>query len=207
MDNEVSGRSDQILDLATQRRREKQVVDVEVEKTLLVIFQLGGLSPSKTASPETSGGLYGLPASSVESIVSVEEITYVPGTPPWILGVVNVRGEIESVLDLKAILGLGKAEIRPESRLLIAQDGELRSGLLVDQVVDIAEVSSATISPPPTPLEGGKGVYIAGETEYAGKAGDVGRAEDVGRAGDAGETLVLLDLSEIFHRALETDRV
>ncbi len=186
MGQEDKSRSEQILDLATQRRREKQVVNVEVEKTLIVVFCLQGPPSAKTTPSETADGFYGLPASAVESIVPVETITYVPGTPPWIPGVVNVRGEIESVLDLKAVLGLGQAEITPESRLLIAQDEDLRSGLLVDQMVDIVEIASDTIIPPPTPLEGGKGIYIAGEAEYADK------------------TMVILNLAEIFLQALET---
>jgi purine-binding chemotaxis protein CheW len=188
MDEEVNSAGEQILDLAAQRRREKQVVDVELEKTLLVVFRLQS-QPQDPGAPQPAlgYGFYGLPASAVESIVPVEEITYVPGTPSWILGVVNVRGDIESVLDLKAVLGLGQAEITSESRLLIAEDGDLRSSLLVDQMVDIVEVSPSVINPPPPPQEGGKGIYIAGEMEYA----------------DA--VLVLLNLSEIFRRALETD--
>jgi purine-binding chemotaxis protein CheW len=190
MTEEVKRRSVQILDLAAERRREREVVDVEVEKTLLVVFHLA----SPPQEPQTShvaaaDGLYGLPASAVESIVPLHEITYVPGTPPWILGVVNVRGEIESVLDLKAVLGLGQAEITSESRLLIAEHQDLRSGLLVDQMVDIVEVALSDISPAPTPLEGGKGVYIAGETRYA--------YDD--------RTLVILNLSEVFRRALEVN--
>lgn len=185
MEAEETRTSQQILDLAAARRREKQVVDVEVTKTLVVIFRLR--SPS---SPDKAdSGLYGLYAQGVESIVSVQEITFVPGTPSWILGVVNVRGEIESVLDLKAVLGLGRAEITPEARLLIAQDGELRSGLLVDEVVDIAELPLTSINPPPLPLEGGKGLYVAGEAPYAS------------------QTLVILNLSQIFRQALETDHV
>jgi purine-binding chemotaxis protein CheW len=200
----LSARSEQILDLATQRRREKQVVDVEVEKALIVVFHLHmhpatapkadapeGVSylASGMGSAAMADELYGLPASAIESIVLVEQITYVPGTPPWILGVVNVRGEIESVLDLKAVLGQGRAEITPESRLLIVHEGNLRSGLLVDRVVDIAYIPLAAIHPPPPPQEGGKGVYIAGETEYDE------------------QTLLILNLSEIFHRALETEGV
>lgn len=196
MDEKANSRSEQILDLAAQRRREKEVVDVELDKTLIVIFVLGGHSaaapeivPAKGESSAPFDGLYGLPASSVESIVPIEGITFVPGAPPWILGVVNVRGEIESVLDLNAVLGLGRTDLTPESRLLIAQHEDLRSGLLVDRMVDIAGVPSSAIGPAPTPLEGGKGGYIAGETEYAG------------------QTLVILSLAEIFHRALETDSV
>lgn len=180
---------DQILDLAAQRRLEKQVVDVEVEKILVVVFQLWPPRSSDRAHLSSTGGLYGLPASSVEAIVPVDKITYVPGAPPWILGVVNVRGEIESVLDLRAVLGLGRAEVTPESRLLIAHEGDLRSGLLVDQVVDITHIPQASISPPPAPLAGGKGVYIAGEVKYAETS------------------LVILDLAEIFRQALETDHL
>jgi purine-binding chemotaxis protein CheW len=190
---ETDSRTEQILDLAAQRRQEKQVVDVEVERRLIVIFRLSSRRSAESAPPSMTGGLYGLPAAAVESILPVDGITYVPGAPSWILGVVNVRGEIESVLDLKAVLDLGRAENTPDSRLLIAQDDAegtgLRSGLLVDRVMDIAYIPASAISPPPIPLEGGKGVYIAGETEYSE------------------QTLVLLNLSEVFHRALETDLV
>lgn len=189
METEVKHESEQILDLAAKRRREKQVVDVEVEKTLIVVFHLYRYPSSGSEPSGPADDLYGLPASAVESIVQIEQVTYVPGTPPWIQGVVNVRGEIESVLDLKAVLGLGRVEITPQTRLLIAQEGDLRSGLLVDQVVDIAAIAPEAIGPSPTPLEGGPGIYLAGETEYADK------------------TLVILDLSQVFHRALETDSI
>jgi purine-binding chemotaxis protein CheW len=170
--------TEQILSLAAERRREGQVVDVDRAQLLVVVFELEG-----------GGGFYGLPAPAVESIIALQAITYVPGTPPWILGVVNVRGEIESVLDLKAVLGLAPAELNPESRLLIAQEGDLRSGLLVDCMIDIVEISSASISPPPPPLEGGKGIYIRGEAAYGGRS------------------LLMLDLEQVFHRALEEGRI
>jgi purine-binding chemotaxis protein CheW len=186
---EGRSKSDHVLDLAAQRRLEKLVVDVEVEQTLVVIFHLHNSWSSDKAPRISEDGLYGLPATSVESIVPIEGITYVPGTPSWILGVVNVRGEIESVLDLRAVLGLGRAELTPESRLLIASDGGLRSGLLVDQVIDIAEIPRPSISPPPTPLEGGKGIYVAGQAKYADGS------------------LVILNLAQVFRQALETDRV
>jgi len=186
---EETNTSQRILDLAAERRREKQVVDVEVEKTLIVVFRLHSHSAPGKAASASEAGFYGLRAAGVESIVTIQDITFLPGTPPWILGVVNVRGEIESVLDLKAVLGLGQAELTDHSRLLIAQDGDLRSGLLVDQMVDIAEIAPNTISPPPTPLEGGKGIYVEGETLYAAS------------------TLVILSLPQIFRQALETDRV
>jgi purine-binding chemotaxis protein CheW len=174
------------LDLAAERRREKQVVDVEVQVSLIVVFELDPAAGGMTPKDEHH---YGLPAPAVESIIAVDEITYVPGTPPWILGVVNVRGEIESVLDLRAVLGFAPARLTAESRLLIAQEGELRSGLLVDRMVDIVDIPASAISPAPTPLEGGKGIYVQGEAEYAGKP------------------LVVLDLGEILDRALEQDRV
>jgi purine-binding chemotaxis protein CheW len=198
----AAGSKDEILELAASRRREKQVVDVELARMLVVVMCFDGVP-----------GYYGLPASSVESIVPAMNVTFVPGAPPWIPGVVNVRGEIESVLDLRAVLGHGYAvvhaaagggpaagqaagpatgpatgvefgqDVATAPRLLIAQDGDLRSGLLVDRVVDILEIAPPL--PPPLAREGGKGVYVAGEAEYDGQA------------------LVLLNLGEVFRRALE----
>lgn len=205
MEKELSERPAEILDLATERRREREVVDVEQQKTLFVIFELegDGVAPGRktTAAPahedgsrdearQLAGGEYfALPASLVESIVIVQEVTYVPGTPDWILGVVNVRGEIESVLDLKAVLGLGSAELQAESRLLIAQHNELRSGLLVGRVIDIADIPTPSISAAPLPQEGGKGVYVQGQADYFGRP------------------LLILDLPEVMGRALGGDRV
>jgi purine-binding chemotaxis protein CheW len=189
VDNNLSERTAGILDLATERRREHEVVDVEQQRTLLVVFRLGGDGAATDAPSLVGEGYYGLPASLVESIVIVQEITYVPGTPDWVLGVINVRGEIESVLDLGAVLGLGVAEVGVESRLLIAQHGELRSGLLVDRVIDIADIPTSSISSAPLPEEGSKGIYVQGEADYLGKP------------------LLILDLPEILNRALEADRV
>jgi purine-binding chemotaxis protein CheW len=191
-----SSGKDEILELAASRRREKQVVDVDLARMLVVVMCFDGVP-----------GYYGLPASAVESIVPALNITFVPGAPSWIPGVVNVRGEIESVLDLRAVLGHGRAVIHAASstgsasapgyggsgvefgrdvataaRLLIAHDGDLRSGLLVDRVV-VLEIASPL--PPPMAREGSKGVYVAGQVEYDG------------------QELVLLDLGEVFRRALE----
>lgn len=204
MEKELSERPADILDLASERRREREVVDVEQQKTLLVIFEMESdgaaptpedgeptqEQPSQARTPQLpAGGYFALPASLIESIVIVQEITYVPGTPAWILGVVNVRGEIESVLDLKAVLGLGQAELQDGSRLLIAEHGELRSGLLVGRVIDIAAIPVSAISAAPLPQEGGKGVYVQGEADYLGRP------------------VLILDLPEILGRALEGDRV
>jgi len=210
VENELSERPADILDLAGERRREHEVVDVEQQKALLVVFELGGHAASLTHAasptrapaptrdahahpgdaPQLSGaGYFALPASLIESIVIVQEITYVPGAPDWILGVVNVRGEIESVLDLRAVLGLGRAEVQAESRLLIAQHQDLRSGLLVGQVIDIADIPASSISAAPLPQEGGKGIYVRGQADYSG------------------QPLLILNLPEILGRALEGDRV
>lgn len=196
VEKEPNNRTAEILDLATERRREREVVDVEAKKTLIVVFELGaertqsGVEGTQlgAASPAAEDEYYGLLASAVESIVAVQEVTYVPGTPAWILGVVNVRGEIESVLDLRAVLGLGQTEVGAQSRLLIAQEGELRSGLLVGPVIDIADTPTASISTAPLPQEGSKGVYVKGQADYFDKP------------------LLLLDLAEVFGRALEADK-
>jgi purine-binding chemotaxis protein CheW len=75
------------------------------------------------------------------------------GAPPQVRGVVNLRGEVVTVLDLRQILGLPPVEVGPRSRNVVTQaDGEL-IGLLVDRVADIMSIPNSDISPAPANLD------------------------------------------------------
>lgn len=153
MEDQRSEKVQKVLDIVEERRKAKEIVDVEEARDQLVIFSL-------------AGELYGLYGAQAQAIVPVGEITYIPGTPDSILGVVNVRGEIESVFDIKKVLGLGETEITNSSRLIIAQVEDIRSGLLVDNVEDIVEIPKSAVKPPLSTLERPKGEYVLGETTY-----------------------------------------
>ena len=69
------------------------------------------------------------------------DLTPVPGSPPEVLGVRNLRGQVIPVIDLATVLGLAGEE--PE-RIVVAELGERRAGLAVDEVVDVGELPEAS---------------------------------------------------------------
>lgn len=84
---------------------------------------------------------YALPVEQVLEVADLGEIASVPGSPAEILGVRNLRGEVIPVIDLATMLGLSGAE---PSRVVVAESGELRAGLVVDEVLDVGEMPPAS---------------------------------------------------------------
>lgn len=108
---------------------------------------------------------YGARASQVREIAKAPQIAKVPGTPSYILGVVNLRGEIIPVVDLKELMGLER--IKPEEMvwLVIVKRERDEVGLLVDEVLDIIQIPSGQIEPPLLTLRSDKGEYLEGEVK------------------------------------------
>jgi purine-binding chemotaxis protein CheW len=86
--------------------------------------------------------------------------------PDYLLGVINVRGEIESVLDLRTVLSLPANVVTKRSRIAIGQVDEVRSGVLVDSVEDVLEVPEDSIHKPESVIDAVQVEYIAGEGMY-----------------------------------------
>ena len=75
--------------------------------------------------------------------------TPMPHTPPYMLGVINLRGSIMPVLDLRARLDLGRTEASSRHVIVVVQHGERLAGLLVDAVQETFVVDEALLQPPP----------------------------------------------------------
>jgi purine-binding chemotaxis protein CheW len=84
---------------------------------------------------------YALPVAGVSEIATLGPITPVPGAPPAVLGVWNLRGDVIAAIDLGALMGLGPTVVA--RRFVVAEDGELRGGLVVDAVVDVTVLPEA----------------------------------------------------------------
>ena len=80
---------------------------------------------------------YAIPVRQVREIVGVLPATVVPGTAPHVLGVMNLRGKVVPVLDLRARLGLPRATIAPRSCIVVCQGPAGQIGLLVDSVLEV----------------------------------------------------------------------
>ncbi|NUQ62002.1 MAG: chemotaxis protein CheW [Pirellulales bacterium] len=92
------------------------------------------------------------------------ELTPVPHAPPCVRGVINLRGDVVTVVDLRTILGLGQTEIARQTRNVIVHSRDEQIGMLVDRVADTIRVPSDAVEPPPANVQSAdasffKGVY------------------------------------------------
>jgi purine-binding chemotaxis protein CheW len=81
---------------------------------------------------------YAMPVRHVREVVSLGEVTVVPGSRPEMLGVRNLRGQILPVIDLALLLGISASA--PPGRLLVAEAGGLAAGFAVDSVSEVSEL-------------------------------------------------------------------
>lgn len=94
---------------------------------------------------------YAISVSEVKSIEKWQQPTRVPGVAPYICGVINLRGVVTPVIDLRVRLGSTDNEITDETRMIIVQVGDIEVGWIVDEANDVItvhqeEVESSTDS-------------------------------------------------------------
>jgi purine-binding chemotaxis protein CheW len=121
----------------------------DVHSLLLVIFGLGG-------------AWYGLEASQVQEVILVEENTVVYHAPPYVRGIINLRGKIVTVLDMETKLGLPSNPIGEDSRILIVAWNHEQVGLLVDVVTEVINLGKEQIGPVPLNISEGLSQYLSG---------------------------------------------
>ena len=123
----------------TRRKREK--VELTGDEEQIVSFKLGK-------------EIFGVRVSQVCEIGKVQNITRIPKMPDYIEGVMNLRGQITTVIDLKKRFGIdgnGKG-VTTASRIIVAEIGDTQIGIIVDEVEDVMRVPRQSISPPPRTL-------------------------------------------------------
>ena len=106
---------------------------------------------------------YGVDITKVKEVIKVDKIAYLPSSPEHIAGIVNLRGNILSVMDLRVILRLHHEEPGEKRKIIAIESGGLETGFLVDEVVESIEVPVSKIEPPllTIPPEGAK--YFEGQ--------------------------------------------
>lgn len=92
---------------------------------------------------------YGLDIMAVREIKGWSETTAIPHAPPWIRGVINLRGVIVPILDLRVRFGMGATEPTPVHVVVIVQCGARTAGVVVDAVSDIIAVAPSDVRPLP----------------------------------------------------------
>src|SRR5262245_45875103 len=109
-----------------------------------------------------AGEEYGVEVRQVQEIRRVTEITSVPRAPEFIRGVINLRGRILPVLDLRRRLGLGEVATDRAARIVVVRIKERLLGLLVDGASQVLKVKVSQVEPPPEEVLQQGGDYIRG---------------------------------------------
>lgn len=105
---------------------------------------------------------YGVPIETVFEIVRVPDVTAVPDAPDFFEGVINLRGRIVPVVDLRARLRLPRVERTRSSRVLITEIGGRVIGLMVDAVSEVRKLPVEAVEPPPEMIVAVGIEYITG---------------------------------------------
>ena len=123
---------------------------------------------------------YGVPITSLHEIVRVPEITSVPDAPDYVEGVINLRGKIVSVVDLRKRFGKTASAVDRKNRILVVEHNGRLVGMIVDSASEVIKIPESEIEDAPTVmLEGGLDCVVG-----LGKC--------------AGRLIILLDIDKVL---------
>ena len=125
---------------------------------------------------------FGLPISIVREIVRVPDITSVPNAPDYIEGVINLRGRIIPVVDLRKRFGEKSVEPNKKNRIVVVELESRLAGLIVNSASEVLRISPSEIDEP-------HNVFREGELNYITGIGKLG-----------GRLVILLDLNKVLAR-------
>lgn len=111
---------------------------------------------------------YGVDIGAVNTIIRMQEITAVPRTPTFVEGVINLRGSIIPVIDLRKRFALPISEVTKASRIVVVESNGIMIGMVVDEVVETLKISIDSIEPPSPVISSVDAQYLRG----IGKQGD-----------------------------------
>lgn len=90
--------------------------------------------------------MYGLPLADVLEIIGVQPIAKVPGTPPYVKGIINLRGGIVPLVDLRLKFGQPEREYDDQTNFIITQRSDMQVGLVVDRVSNVVKADAVDVS-------------------------------------------------------------
>lgn len=113
------------------------------------------------------GEEFGLPILDVREIIRMVEVTPVPHSPSFVEGVINLRGQILPVIDLRKRFGLSSSSADEDTRIVVVEINHNLIGLIVDGVNEVLRIPSETVNPAPQIVSSGIGAeYIQGIAHY-----------------------------------------
>ncbi len=127
-----------------------------------------------------AGEEFGVDIFKVLEIIRIMEITKVPNSPAFVDGVINLRGKVIPVIDLRKRFGMFPKEHDHNTRIIVFEIRKTIVGFIVDSVSEVLRIKASTVEPPPPVIGGLDSEYISG----------VGKLEE--------KLLLLLDLNKLL---------
>jgi purine-binding chemotaxis protein CheW len=126
---------------------------------------------------------FGLDILKVQEIIRTMEITRVPRAPAFVEGVINLRGKVIPIVDLRARFGMESKPHDSQTRIIVVELNAMIVGFVVDSVSEVLRIQSNTVEPPPPIVSGIDSEYISG----------VGKLDD--------RLLILIDINKLLSDA------
>jgi purine-binding chemotaxis protein CheW len=123
---------------------------------------------------------FGIDILKVQEIIRIMDITKVPASPPHVEGVINLRGKVIPVIDLRSRFGMEPRQHDNQTRIIVIELHGMIVGFVVDGVSEVLRIQSNTVEPPPPVVSGIESEYIKG----------VGKLDN--------RLLILLDLDKLI---------
>ncbi|HEY0674494.1 MAG TPA: chemotaxis protein CheW [Longimicrobiales bacterium] len=114
---------------------------------------------------ELAGATYALRSENIQQLEMIGAVTPVPNAPPYVDGVVSVRGQVIPALNLRARFGFARKAPDMRSRLVVVRAEGRAIGLVVDSAREFASISADMIQPPPAGVAGLSGNYLQGTAQ------------------------------------------
>jgi purine-binding chemotaxis protein CheW len=160
--NEKSFRRNEVEEMA----KESQSISLNDEQQLVVL--------------ELAGESYGVDIAAVNTIIRMQEITGIPRSPEFVEGVINLRGSIIPVIDLRKRFGLAVGEYTGASRIVVVEASGQTIGMIVDTVSETLKLPQDSVEPPSPIITSVDSEYIRG----------VGKLEN--------RLIILLDIDKVL---------
>lgn len=132
---------------------------------------------------------YGVDISDVREIIRMQNITKVPGATSYVEGIINLRGKVLPVLDLRKRLGLKVADQTEESRIVVIDISDGEVGVIVDAVTEVLRVPNSSIEPPSSMVTQGNSDYLRGIAKLSDRL------------------IILLDLNKLLTSRVDSEAI
>lgn len=126
-------------------------------------------SISQVVSFRLANEEYGLDIMTVQEIILMGNITEIPEVPAFIRGLINLRGKVIPIVDLRKRFGLEAGEATEHTRIIVVNANGSTFGIVVDGVSEVLRIEAEKIDPPPTGLLGLEQAYIKGLVKMGDK--------------------------------------